>query len=93
MSEFSGISNDKDTITVARFEAKLDDIDTLYEKWVWGEIQGESFIFHADDVCHLDDAGLIAFAKESPMVKPDSKITISRKNEFIYLNFNFQLNE
>lgn len=92
--DFNDIPNDPDTHILIEQEGVLDDFQVLYQAWVFDGIRAESIIFHAEDVKELSDEDLIAQVKESPLVKPDSEFTISRKQpKYTFVNFNFEIKD
>lgn len=88
-SKFDAVPVESDTTILASFEAKMDEHDVLYQKWVCDGIRGESFVFVAADVAALSDKGLEAFARSSPMIKPESSVTMTRGDAYAFVNFNF----
>lgn len=87
---FRSVPVEDDTTIVFRIEARLEPYEVLYEKWVWDGIVGESFIFANEDVVAVGDDELEALVRESPLVKPDSAVTIKRSdNGYTFTSFNF----
>ena len=88
-SKFDAVSVDSDTKILASFQAKMDESDVLYQKWLCDGVVGESFIFAAADVATMNDDELEAFARSSPMIQPESSITMTRSEAYAFVNFNF----
>lgn len=88
-SKFDAVSVESDTKILASFEAKMDEYDVLYQKWLWDGVVGESFIFAAADVAAMNDDELEAFARSSPMIQPGSSVTVTRGEAYAFVNFNF----
>lgn len=95
MSEkFKDVPIEQDITITFETEAKLGDLDVLYQKWIWNGITAESMIFIATDVDHLNDQELEQEVRSSPMVIPESKITVSRSHAaYAFVNFNFKTND
>jgi hypothetical protein len=88
-SQFDKVPVEPDTRILMQVEAKLDDYEALYQKWSWDGITAESFIFPTAAVMSLTDEALKSLAASSPMVKPDAAMTLSRQDQFCFVNFNF----
>ena len=88
-SQFDNVPVEPDTRILMQVEANLDDYAVLYQKWSWDGITAESFIFPTAAVTSLTDGALKSLAASSPMVKPDSAMTLSRQDQFCFVNFNF----
>ncbi|MDH4444248.1 MAG: hypothetical protein QE267_03875 [Akkermansiaceae bacterium] len=88
-AKFDDVTVESDTWVKVNLEAKLDEYDVLYQQWVWDGILGESFIFVTSDVAAMGDDDLKAFARTSPMVKPESSMTLGRGDAYTFVNFNF----
>ena len=90
-TKFSSIPVEKDTQILVQQEAKFGSYDVLYQKWYWDGITAESLIFLTDDVSDLCDSSLEKEVKSSPLVKPDSSVTIKRaESGYTFVNFNFE---
>jgi hypothetical protein len=89
--KFDSVQTDEGTTISFRTEATLGNYEVLYEKWSWDGIQAESIIFANVDIIDLNDKELEAEVKASPLVKPNSNITIKRSDSgFTFVNFNFE---
>ena len=88
-SKFDAVSVESDTKILASFEAKMDEYDVLYQKWLWDGIRAESFVFAAADVAAMSDDELEAFARSSPMIQLESSVTVTRGEAYAFVNFNF----
>jgi hypothetical protein len=88
-SKFDAVSVDSDTKILASFQAKMDESDVFYQKWLCDGVVGESFIFAAADVATMNDDELEAFARSSPMIQLESSITMTRSEAYAFVNFNF----
>jgi hypothetical protein len=96
MSKFNNIPGQKDTKIIFRGETKFGDFHVVYEKWEWDGILAESIIFDEDDVSEMDDDEIINKVKDSPVF--DDKLkknnpTIRHINGFVFVNFNFFIEE
>ena len=65
------------------------EFDIVYQKWSWDGIIAESIIFLSDDVKEMDDEALEKDVGDGPLVREDSQVTISRGDEYTFVNFNF----
>lgn len=91
MSKFEKVPVEEDTVVIFQTEAKMDDLDVLYQKWGWSGIIAESFIFIESDLAKMDDESFEALVRSSPLVKKESQVTITRnRNGFAFANFNFE---
>lgn len=89
-SKFDTVPLEKDTNVLFELNANLDDYDVLYQMWSWDGITAESFIFLSLDTSHLTDDEVKILAKNSPMIKADSVLTMVRHADgYTFLNFNF----
>lgn len=95
--KFEQIPTDLDTQILLYSEMKFGEIDCLFQAWVWDSIQGNSLIFHTDDVKNRNDEDLKKWiTSESEIVQSQSSINISRnpyKHNFVFVNFDFQHEE
>ncbi len=88
-SKFDAVPVESDTAILASFSAKIDDYDVLYQKWLCDGVVGESFVFAAADVATMSDDELEALARSSPMIQPQSSVTVTRGGAYAFVNFNF----
>ena len=88
--KFKNLTTDTDTQILFHQEMQFGDKDVVYEKWIWDGITAESIIFLNEDVISLDDAALEQEVKTSSIVNVNSSVTISRQDEFTFVNFNFE---
>ena len=90
-NKFKSVPIDEDTKITFQLEAKLGDIDVLYQKWNWEGISAESLIFCNDDISKLSEEEIEKEVRSSPLVASESKMTI-KKSEFgfTFVNFNFK---
>ncbi|MEI6606607.1 MAG: hypothetical protein WCP35_14965 [Verrucomicrobiota bacterium] len=88
-TKFDAVPVESDTTILASFKARMDPYEVLYQKWSFDGILGESIIFAAADVAALNDDELEAFARSSPMIKSETSVTITRREAFAFVNFNF----
>ena len=91
MSKFEHVPVEEDTVVTFQTEAKMGDLDVLYQKWSWSGIAAESLIFVEDDLGKMDDESFEALVRSSPLVKEESQVTLTRNREgFAFANFNFE---
>ena len=67
MDKFNKIKNDQDTTIIFESIVKIDELDALYQKWVWSPYHAESLIFVIEEVSHLTKAELVGYVRELPM--------------------------
>lgn len=91
MGKFDNVSAEPDTTVLYQQEAVLGGYEVLYQKWHWDGITAESIIFSTDDACNLTDDQLELEVKTSPLIKPESKMTITRNPDYTFVNFNFEI--
>lgn len=88
--KFAAVPVDKDTKIIFQAEASLGAYSVLYQKWHWDGITAESIIFDSNDVVNLTDIEIENEVRTSPLLKEDSKVTVSRSESgFVFVNFNF----
>lgn len=89
-SKFDAVPVEADTTILFQVEAKLGEYEVLYQKWYWEGITAESVIFANDDVTRLTDDQLKQEVGTSPLVNPESQITLTRSDSgYTFVNFNF----
>ena len=89
--KFKNIPVEKDTKILFRSPMKWRELDIVYEKWYWDGITAESIIFLNEDVKEMDDEALEKDVSDGSLVQSDSKVTISRGDEYTFVNFNFKI--
>ena len=90
-NKFDAVPVENDTKIIFQIEAKLGEYDVLYEKWFWSGITAESIIFANEDIAGLSDEEIEREVKSSPLLKPDSSITMKKtESGFTFVNFNFE---
>ena len=87
--KFKNIPVEEDTHIILSSPMKWGDLDVVYQIWSGEGIKAESIIFLNDDVKDIDDETLKADVNDSPIVKDKGKLTMSRGEEFTFVNFNF----
>lgn len=91
-SKFEQVSLEEGTKVIHQQEAALGDYEVLYQIWCWDGITAESIVFASDDVSELSDIDLEKLVRQSPIVKSNSSVTLTRTApEFTFVNFNFEL--
>ena len=89
--KFDNVPVDADTKIMTQVETKLGQYEILYQKWTWDGIIAESIIFVSEDISKLNAHEIEQEVRSSPMVKKDSKITMSKTDSgFTLVNFNFE---
>ena len=87
---FKNVPIDDDTKILVSLPARFGEFEVLYQKWCWDGIAAESLILVACDVLDKTDAELETEIRESPLVKPNSQVTIKRAaSGYTFVNFNF----
>jgi len=88
--KFKNVPVEEDTNIIFSLEAQFGNYEILYQKWSWEGVTAESLIFDSRDVADLTDEELIAEVKTSPLLKEESKVTLTRNDSgFVFVNFNF----
>jgi hypothetical protein len=89
-TKFKNVPVEEDTKIIASIEASLGKFNVLYQKWNWEGVTAESVIFDPHDILGLTDDELLNEVRSSPLLKAESKITISHSaSSFVFVNFNF----
>ena len=90
LGEFANVPLEEDTKVSKNTQLEIKGLPALHQQWTWEGISAESLIFHAKDVGHLDDEGLIKFAGTTGFLLNKSDCTISRDRDgYTLVNFNF----
>ena len=91
---FEQIPVDADTTILLSTEVKFGETICMFQAWVWDGIQGNSLIFHADDVENQNDEELKKWiTSESEIVQSKSSMNVSRnpyKHDYVVVNFDFK---
>ncbi len=87
---FDNIPVDSETNIITEYQAKFDKYHILYQKWHWQGIHAESIIFINDEILDFSEDSLIEFVKDSPMIKKHTKLTLTKKENYTFVNFNFK---
>lgn len=91
MSEkFGDLIVDEDITVLFHLEDRWEGYDVVWEKWHLDGVDAESLIFLSDDVKDIPDAELEDKLRKSALFKSNFGITIDRKDEYTFLNFNFE---
>lgn len=86
--DFSDLTVEAGTMLLSRKQSASGGIDFVYETWEWDGMYGHSVIVYSDDVKGMKDADLKEFIR--PLIKePESSVTITRKEKYTFINFNF----
>ncbi len=93
MSEkFDNVPVEDDTRVLMSQPAHLGDYEVLYQQWAWEGIRAESVIFARADIEEVSDEKLEELVRESPLVSPESRVTIQHSDAgFTFCNFNFEM--
>ncbi len=87
--KFKNIPIEEGTKIIFSSPMRWGEHEITYQKWKWDGIVAESIIFVSSDVENLSDSELRDDISSSPVVRKDSEVTISRGEEFTFVNFNF----
>jgi len=91
MSKFANVPVEDDTVIILSEACNLEDLEVLYQAWIWEGIKAESLIFLEDDLHGMENDSLEKLARQSPIIKPDSSVTFTRNSHgYAFVNFNFQ---
>lgn len=87
--KFAEVSVEKDTELISVSTAKLGDHHVRHEVWRWDGVKGETLIFLSEEVGDLDDEAIEKLVVQSPYYSHGG-FTIVRKENFVFVNFNFE---
>lgn len=87
---FTGVPLDPDTKIIEQREISINSLPCLFQRWSWESINASSCIFHTFDVQSFSDDKLQALIAESELSNTLGTKKISRKDDFTFVNFNFQ---
>ena len=90
MNHFSNIPKDPDTRIIEQSEITINGLLVLKQYWSWDGIKANSLIFHSNDVKKLSDDELLKLIKNNSDIKFNSSITFSNKNDYRFVNYNFE---
>jgi len=88
--KFKNIPLEEGTKILFSSPMRWGELDIVYQKWNWEGITAESIIFLTEDVKEMDDEALEDDVRDGPLVREDSQVTISRGDEYTFVNFNFK---
>ena len=95
MKKFENLPQDADTQILLSFETKIGETDCVFQSWIFDSIQGNSLIFHAEELEHLNDEKLKSWINaESEIVQNKSSMNVSRhsdRHNFVFVNFDFEV--
>lgn len=90
-SKFKPVEMDPDTQILFQEQMVYGKYDVLYQKWHWDGVTGESLVFIESELGDIELEVLLRDIEASPLIKNESKITHSKKdNGFVFFNFNFE---
>jgi len=93
-NKFSSVPKERDTKILFQLEAKLGELDVLYQKWFYDGIYAESLIFTNEDVENIDEETLIKEVVSSPLFEENSSTTFKKSDfGFTFVNFNFKMED
>lgn len=83
--------NNSDTKIIKTIGLKLGKYIALHQKWLFDGIKGESLIFRISDILNLNKNQLIELSKQHlpNLIRNTSEVTYSKKELYIFFNFNF----
>lgn len=88
--KFKNIPIEEGTEIISSLEARIEELDVVYQKWRWDGIFAETIIFCNEDVADLtEDEIKHEVALCSALVKKDSQLTYKKGEKFTFVNFNF----
>lgn len=84
--------NDRDTKIIGTIGLNIGKYIALHQKWLFDGIKGESLIFRTSDTLNLNKNQLIELPKQHlpNLIRNTSEVTYSKKESYIFLNFNFR---
>ena len=91
IDKFKDVPSDEGIKVLFESPMKFGNKDILYQKWAMEGIVAESIVFLTDDVNHLEDEEFEEYVKSSDIVNLDSSVTMSRKDQYSFINFNFKV--
>jgi len=90
-NKFDNVPKDDDTKILFESVIKFDKNDVLYQKWYFDGIYAQSIIFESSDIAFMDDEDLKKYVASSDIVQNKSQFTISRKDRYTFVNFDFEV--
>jgi len=88
--DFSKVKVDEDTQIVNSAIWDVQKYQAFHQLWTWNGYIGQSLIFCTDDIKTLSDEELKKLALEFCIDKKQESITLSRKPDYSFVNFNFK---
>jgi hypothetical protein len=89
-NSFAGVPLVPDTKIIEQREISINSLPCLFQRWSLESINASSCIFHTVDVPSFSDYQLQALIAESELSNTIGTKTLSRKDNFTFINFNFQ---
>jgi len=89
--KFNNVPKDDDTKILFESVVKFDKNDVLYQKWYFDGIYAQSIIFKSSDIALMNDEDLKKHVASSEIVENKNRLTISRKDGFTFVNFDFEV--
>jgi hypothetical protein len=89
-NEFSDIPIDTDTVVLSEKHIQLNGLNVLLQSWRWDGVKANSLIFQAADVTDFTYEAIKDILLSSGLEGATASSTISRKNDFVFINFNFR---
>lgn len=81
---------DPETLIMFEAQVEISDQKAWHQIWRWGMYQAHSLIFPTATAKDLNDDELKAIAQASDLAHIDSRFTFKRRDEWIFVNFNFE---
>ncbi len=89
-NKFDNIPVEDETQILLSVTANFGRYETLYQKWEWSGVTGESLIFFNKDLNGVSINKIQDEIRKSPLINDSSsEITTSVKKDFNFFNFNF----
>lgn len=90
---FDTLSTESDTHLASRSAYELAGMPARHEKWSWEGIAGESIVLLSQDAQQHDDETLKQMVREAFSLPQDAPMTLERRDDFTYINFNFVVDD
>lgn len=82
-----------DTTVLSADIVKFKEFVALIEHWKWDGITASSVIYLKEDARNLEQEALFKSLFEQMNIPKDRQLTYKESGEFVFINFNFKIND
>lgn len=93
IDKFKNIPNDPDTNILTSFETKFNDLDCVFQTWLYDGIKGNSIILYKYDIENYTKEIIEEQIRQSDLMKDNNEsitYSSSQDHDYCFFNFNFE---